>query len=307
MGSSSGTKQVRKYYDQAGNIYDQLGKDIHTSPLYMQGKALADQLMADPWTYSPEFQANTLASMFDQGQAAYDTATQNLLEQVGAAGGLRQGATRGELLRMGQGLGQHRADAVRQMATAAREARSQDINNALAIMNNIFTTGQQHDVRKADMLTGAASNPIWAQPSPLQSIVGSIGGAGLGMLATGLMPATGGLKGGGNAALNGGLQRLGAQQMASTMSPFMQMGARMPAMFCWVAEAIFGVDHPKTHAARHYVNNLAPAWVRSIYGAVGKQVAWCAKRSSVLRWALRPLFESFARKGAEAQLRCAHG
>lgn len=303
MGSSSGRGQVRKYYDQAGGIYDQLGKDINTSPLFLKGKLLAEQLMADPFTYSPEFQANTLASAFDQGQAAYQSAATNALEQIGAAGGLRDGATRGEMMRLALGLGQGRADAVRQMATAARESRAQDINNALAIMNNMFTTGQQHDVRKADMLTGAASNPIWAQPSPLQSMIGSLGGAALGMAATGGLS---GLGGAGKGAASG-LQKLGAQYMMKTVSPFMNMAPMLQSIGCWVAEAIFGVDHPKTHAARYYVNNHAPRWFKSLYLTIGKPVAWCVKRSSVLRWALRPLFESFARKGAELQLRYSHG
>lgn len=306
MGSSSGKRQVAKYYDQAGSIYDQLGKDIHTSPLYLQGKSLAAQLMSDPFTYSPEFQANTIASAFDQGQAAYQSAATNALEQIGAAGGLRDGATRGEMMRLALGLGQGRADAVRQMATAARESRAQDINNALAIMNNMFTTGQQHDVRKADMLTGAASNPIWAQPSPLQSIVGSLGGAALGMAATGGLSGLGGAGKGAASELQKSFQKIGAQQVMSTMSPFMKM-APMLHNLCWVAEAIFGVDHPKTHAARYYVTNHSPRWFRALYRTVGKPVAWCVKRSSLLRCALRPLFESFAKKGAELQLRYAHG
>lgn len=65
---------------------------------------------------------------------------------------------------------------------------------------------------------------------------------------------------------------------------------------CWIAEAIYGVDDIRTHQVRAWLNGpFRSSWfgnsVMTVYLAIGRQVAWIARRSSVLRWALRPLFD----------------
>ncbi len=193
MGSSSGSKKVAHYYDQAGSIFDQLSADLAKNPLYMQGKLLAGQFGEDPFTFGdPAFRANLLARSYDQGQAAYTDALSGTLEKVGQAGGLRSsGFTRGEMNRLALGLGQSRAEAARGMEIQARESRSQDIQNLLAMLNNLNTVGSQPQYAKAAMLSGAASNPIWAQPSPMQSLIGPVVGAGLGLATGGISSAKG--------------------------------------------------------------------------------------------------------------------
>lgn len=257
--------------------------DLQANPLFLRGKQLAGDYGQDPFTYSPEAQANILGQMYDQGQNAYSSAMQASLEQIGAAGGLRQGATRGEMNRLALGLGQHRANSTRDMMVKARESRSTDIQNLLAMLNNMNTVEGQPQYAKANMLSGAAANPIWAQASPLQSITGAVAGAGLGMLTQGLMPATGSLKGGGG----GG-------------------GGETPN-FCWVAEAIFGTDDLRTHYARYWVSNHAPRWFFHTYRLTGKPIAWVVQRSSLLKRMLKPLFERFAEKGMLKLEEARHG
>lgn len=193
MGSSSGSKKVAKYYDQAGSIYDKMSAELSSNPLYLQGKLLAEQYSADPFTYGdPSFRANLLARAYDQGQGAYTDALGGALEKIGQAGGLRSsGFTRGEMNRMAVGLGQGRAEAARGMEIQARESRSADIQNLLAMINNLATLKSQPEYAKAGMLAGAASNPIWAQPSPLQSLIGPVVGAGLGLATGGISSAKG--------------------------------------------------------------------------------------------------------------------
>jgi hypothetical protein len=65
---------------------------------------------------------------------------------------------------------------------------------------------------------------------------------------------------------------------------------------CWVAEAIYGPDDPRTWAARFYVNLLAPWWIGAIYEKVGRQVATVTRRSAILKWLLRPLFDWMVRR-----------
>ena len=64
---------------------------------------------------------------------------------------------------------------------------------------------------------------------------------------------------------------------------------------CWIAQALFGVDDPRTHILRAWLNGIyaqstAGKVVMATYRAVGRQVAAVAKRSSALRAVLRPLF-----------------
>lgn len=65
---------------------------------------------------------------------------------------------------------------------------------------------------------------------------------------------------------------------------------------CWIAEAIYGVDDDRTHIVRAWLNGpfretvLGNA-VMNVYLAIGRQVAWCVRRSSWMRIALKPLFD----------------
>lgn len=66
---------------------------------------------------------------------------------------------------------------------------------------------------------------------------------------------------------------------------------------CWIAEAIYGTNDIRTHTLRAYLNGpfrktLKGALIMRGYLAVGRQVAWVARRSSWLRGLLRPAFES---------------
>lgn len=70
---------------------------------------------------------------------------------------------------------------------------------------------------------------------------------------------------------------------------------------CWVAEAIYGIDDPRTHLVRAWINGpfretAVGNAVRGLYLAIGQQVAWAARRSSLLRAALKPLFDAALRK-----------
>ncbi len=63
-----------------------------------------------------------------------------------------------------------------------------------------------------------------------------------------------------------------------------------------MAEAIYGVDDLRTHLLRAWLNGpfketRVGAVVMALYLAIGRQVAWIARRSGLVRWVLRPLFE----------------
>jgi hypothetical protein len=73
---------------------------------------------------------------------------------------------------------------------------------------------------------------------------------------------------------------------------------------CWIAEAVYGVDDPRTHIARAWLNGpfretaIGNA-VMTVYVAMGRQVAWFVRRSALLRAAFKPLFDAALRKATE--------
>lgn len=65
---------------------------------------------------------------------------------------------------------------------------------------------------------------------------------------------------------------------------------------CWVAEAIWGNQSPKTHYARFYVSSCdgLPAWALNLYRTRGRHWAKKVKNSLLLRTLITPLFAWFA-------------
>ena len=76
------------------------------------------------------------------------------------------------------------------------------------------------------------------------------------------------------------------------------MSKLLPVLMCWVAAEIFGGwNHPKTNAARYFVNNMAPVWFRDFYIKHGERIAEYIHDKPILKMALRPLFEVFSYLG----------
>ncbi len=126
------------------------------------------------------------------------------------------------------------------------------------------------------------------------------------------------LFGAGNQALNTGVGATGtnldsalkAQEMSNTLAGgigsfatgLLTAPGNNGSLFskiigCWIAEAIYGTNDVRTHVLRAYLNGpfrktLKGALIMRAYLAVGRQVAWVARRSSWLRNMLRPAFES---------------
>lgn len=70
---------------------------------------------------------------------------------------------------------------------------------------------------------------------------------------------------------------------------------------CWIAEAVYGVDDWRTHTVRAWLNGpfretFMGSLVMDTYLAIGKQVAWAVRHSSLLRRAFKPLFDKALRK-----------
>ena len=71
---------------------------------------------------------------------------------------------------------------------------------------------------------------------------------------------------------------------------------------CWIAEAIYGADDPRTDRARRYLNGDFRNWwfgrlVMWFYLRFGQSMAAIVRRSSLLRSILKPLFDVAAGRG----------
>lgn len=77
---------------------------------------------------------------------------------------------------------------------------------------------------------------------------------------------------------------------------------------CWIAEAIYGIDDPRTHLVRAWLNGpfrakLYGRMVMSLYLKIGRTVAAMVRMSSALRCLLKPLFDkALTRALAERKL-----
>jgi hypothetical protein len=65
---------------------------------------------------------------------------------------------------------------------------------------------------------------------------------------------------------------------------------------CWIAEATYGIDDPRTHTARAWLNGefrntLLGNIVMTIYIAIGQQVAWFVRRSKTLQKFFKIIFD----------------
>jgi hypothetical protein len=66
---------------------------------------------------------------------------------------------------------------------------------------------------------------------------------------------------------------------------------------CWIAEVLYGAEDPRTHLLRMwlvdvYSKTSVGSMVVAVYRKFGREMAALAKRSSLLRGLLRPVFEA---------------
>jgi hypothetical protein len=73
---------------------------------------------------------------------------------------------------------------------------------------------------------------------------------------------------------------------------------------CWIAEAIYGVDDPRTYAVRAYLNGdfrktRVGDFIMRLYLRFGERIAAVVRKSSTLRMILRPLFDAALSRALE--------
>jgi hypothetical protein len=180
-------------------------------------------------------------------------------------------------------MGRAGVDLAIKQAQARMGARQQALDNALQIsqygsnmgqtnfanLANIYSTQQNSGLNSLSRQANAANNAATYQAYPHQARLGDYYGK--------------------QAAINalpGQLIEAGGK------------AAGAAAAGCWVAAEIFGGWYaPKTVLARNYVNAMAPKWFFNFYIKNGEEIAKFIKNKPILKLALRPLFELFAKLG----------
>jgi len=230
----------------------------------------------------------------------------------GGLAGLGQGLQTGFMPDLGQIDAILRPGLNRSFASGAADLREQN-----ALMGNLSSTGagqQMVDYRSqlenglnqnvAGIYGSALPSSIQARTGLTQTALGLPGqnaqsiyapAAGLGIagedqVLNAIRTAFGAI---GSSPYTGQQGSNGNGGAGTLMSGILSKGAGAGAGGCWVAEAILGVDTPETLAARHYVNNIAPAEFRDWYLANGERLAELVKSTPELADILRPLFIAF--------------
>lgn len=193
---------------------------------------------------------------------------------------------------------------------------AQGAETAKANIMNSVPEGAGRDYALANLERGKQDsissiiNQIYMGAAPALANIGS------GAAQVGLQELGGSISslGGASSSLSGASSSYGnianqqAQGKATTMGFLGNLAGAAGTAFggkpCWIAEAIYGVDDPRTHAARAWlIGPFSDVWygrlVVQIYCVFGKHVAAVVRRSRILKATFKPLFDMAATRGRE--------
>lgn len=193
-GETKGQKTARRYTEAGIGQLRGAKEDMLANPLFQRQQSNAQSLADNPISLTPEIVAMIKANLATQGEREGQGAFAAARERHGAYGGFRGGAETGDELRVSQGLGDTFASNNRQVDTQAATQRLTDLMNVLQAIGPVINQRYQFDRDIAGAYTGAASNPVWQQPSPLSGTLGALGG----LVGLGLTAPTAGAFGGGS-------------------------------------------------------------------------------------------------------------
>lgn len=182
---------------------------------------------------------------------------------------------------------QSAVDQAIQEYTAAQNLKQQDIANA----GNFLNIGRAFEPGFTTGGNFSAINPPAPPPqqaNPLASILGMFAGSG----------------GFGSPSGSSG----GSASSGSSMSTgdWIKLGAQIAAIIaggCWVAREALGMEDGRWLDSKHYI--LSDKWLSKWYGRLftknymkyGERFSKIVKRFKLLRFAIKPLFEYFAKEG----------
>lgn len=235
----------------------------------------------------------------------YNTLQQQAMQDKARTGGLGTG---GDISQMARQLTQAQAGATLNAETALQQIESQ--NKLAGLGGEAGFAGQQAQGRLAatgqgiGLESGVASGVQGANAglsNLFNTQTGQVTALGNQLLQTlGLDFSTQAEAASilSNLSKNPGLFQTGIADvvaLAGAAAPFAKPGG------CWIAEAIYGIDDPRTHLVRAFLNGpfretLLGRFVMSFYLTFGQFIASQVRRYDFLKRALKPLFDRALRE-----------
>lgn len=179
-GQTSGQRTASRYTQRGVNALLGGQADFLLNPSFLQGRQLALELANSPLSWNPQTIQAAENNVDTNAYGAFRGQMGQIREQASAAQGFRSGTTRMQERQAAQGLGDTIATGHRAIQTQAALQRPQDLIAAMQAQLPLLQMQYQWPRDIAATYSGAASNPIWSQPSPLAQAgqgAGSLAGA----------------------------------------------------------------------------------------------------------------------------------
>ena len=156
-----GQEQSSRYTRQAYGVAQGGRNEYLNSPFYQGILPIAQNLIANPDVYSPQDVRRVEDSTAAQGVGTYNAALQRTNERAASTGGYRSGSTRLGERQAASDLGLGIAEGNRQTETTALAANRASNLAVVDLGNRLAQIPYGMTMNEANILTGAASAPVW--------------------------------------------------------------------------------------------------------------------------------------------------
>ena len=177
-GETAGQEKASKYTKQGVNTLKRAEADLLANPNFLIGQQRGYELGVNPFTFDPTTVQNMKNTGTENAYGAFGGQLNDIRERATAGQGARSGTTMGMERRAAMGLGSDIANLNRTVDTQSALARPDDIMRSIQAQMPILQQRYQFARDIANAYTGAASNPVWSQPSPIAQAGAGLGGLG---------------------------------------------------------------------------------------------------------------------------------
>lgn len=199
-GETEGQAKARRYTKKGLAELEDAYASLQENPLFTGLVSGTQRQLDNPYTFTPELVESLKTNSRQNTMQGFNQASQGFRERAAASGGFRGGNQREGERRLAQGLGNQLGQNERQIDTMVAMQNKQDERTALANVAPVLQTQYRYPDMIAAAQLGAASLPVWQQPSAGEAFYAGLGNA---MMAGGKNAFGGGFGGAGGSAASG--------------------------------------------------------------------------------------------------------
>lgn len=174
-GDPPGVQQARQFTEQGVHSLEAGQQHQQNDPNFQAMQGLTGNLLQQPYSFTPEQLDSLQAQLTNTANQTYQNNMNQVLEQQGASGSFRSGATTNMQNQLARGLGSQVNEGMRSLRAQAAFQRPADITNALSAGRQTVNDPLQWFRDIANTYSGQATNPVFQQPSPFASALGAGG------------------------------------------------------------------------------------------------------------------------------------